>query len=74
MTTQKVTYTTSAASAALNDLTSIVRVKADADFHMKVGTAPTATANHPHYEANVEYYFSVRPGLDWKVAAYDGSS
>ena len=74
VTSQKVTYTTSAASAALNKRTCLVRLKADADFHLKVGTAPAATASHPHYEANVEYFIGVRPGTDMKIAAYDGSS
>ena len=72
--TQKVTYTTSAQSSALNPLTTFVRLKADADFHMVVGANPTATANDPQYEANVEYYIGVRPGHDWLIAAYDGSS
>lgn len=72
--TQRVTYTTSAASSALNALTTIVRLKADADFHMVVGESPTAAATDPQYEANVEYYIGVRPGHGWQIAAYDGSS
>lgn len=66
---QALTYSTSAASNALNQRTHFVRLKADADFHMKVGTAPTATTSHPQYEANVEYYVGVQPGASMKIAA-----
>lgn len=74
---QKVTYTTSTASAAFNSATTFIRVKADADAHLAFAASPTADATDMQIEADVAEYFGVNrddvaTGL--KVAAYDGSS
>lgn len=72
VTTQKVTFTTAAASAAFNDNTSYICVHLDADGHVTFGIAPTATVSHKKLIANTDYYFAVIKGQ--KVSAYDGSS
>lgn len=67
---QKVTFTTSTQSADFGG--EFIRLFADADCHIAFGDNPTATANHPKYAANVEYFRSVRPGE--KLSVYDGTS
>jgi len=69
---QKVTYTSSTASAAFNDKTVFIRVIADATVHLKFGANPTADATDLMLPANKEEYFGVTPGQ--KVAAYDGTT
>ena len=67
---QVVSYTgTAGTSSALNVRTHFVRLKADADFNLKVGTNPTAVTTDPEYEANVEYYVAVQPGQSFKISA-----
>lgn len=66
--TQKITFTTSTASAAFGATTRYVRVIADADFYFAFGAAPTAaTTSGAFMKANTVEYFRVNPGD--KVAA-----
>ena len=64
---QKVTFTTTTQSAALNAKTTFVRLKADGDFHFKVGNSvadtPTATTNDTPVSADVAEYFGAAPGV-----------
>lgn len=55
---------TSVATAAAINATEdrICRVTADADCHMKTGTAPTATTSDIRLWAKNEYYFTVPAG------------
>jgi hypothetical protein len=63
-----VSFTTSAASAAFSDACGLVRVVADADCHILVSSAPTATTSHMKLVATEPYFFQPRSsGL--KVAA-----
>jgi hypothetical protein len=64
---QKVTFTTSTASAAFNAATRYVMIRLDAAGHVKFGTGPTATTSNRPLTADVEYYFGVASGS--KVAA-----
>lgn len=67
VTNQSVTFTTSAQSAAFQSTTTVIRVVADANCHIAVGTNPTATLNDMLLRANVEYDFYVTAGT--KIAA-----
>lgn len=71
---QKVTFTTTTASAAFNSNTTLVRVIADADCHIEWGTDPTATTDNMKLEGDNEFWGVVPPGGTLKVAAYDGVS
>ena len=65
---QVVTFTTSTQSAALNAATTFVRVVADADCHIEVGSNPTATTSSTvKLTAGSAEYFGVTPGH--KIAA-----
>jgi hypothetical protein len=64
---QTVTFTTSTASNAFNELTTYVRVLSDADAHVKFGETPVATTSHQWIAANTEYFRAVKQGQ--KVAA-----
>src|SRR3990167_4994971 len=66
----KVTFTTAAQSAVFGG--EFIRILADANCHIAFGLDPTATANHPRYVADVEYFRSVRSGE--KLSVYDGTS
>lgn len=59
VTTQKVTFSTSAASAALNSRTRYVRIVVDANAHLAFGSSPTATTNDAPIQANSPEYFGV---------------
>jgi hypothetical protein len=76
VTTQTVTYTSSAQSAVFNEGTSFVRIICDAKAHFVFGTNPTATANSPYVAADSAEYFGLpRNAADTlKVAFYDGST
>jgi hypothetical protein len=75
ITTQSVTYTTSAQSAALNDETRFIRVVCDAKAHFKISTAGTnAAATDPFIAADSPEYFGVQPNRDLIIDFYDGSS
>ena len=71
---QAVSFTTSTQSAALNRLTTVVRLLADADCHIKFGTNPTATTSHQKLEANVEYLRGIKRGYtNLEIAAVTAS-
>ena len=74
VTDQSVTYTTSTASAALNESTEFVRIVCDAKAHYQFGSAPTATASDPYVAADTPEYFGVLDTGTRKVAFYDGTS
>ena len=69
---QTVTYTSATQSSAFDEKTTFIRLKPDADCHVKFGSNPTATASHQELVADVEYFRGVKPGH--KVSVYDGSS
>lgn len=61
-TTQAVTFTTAASSAAFRDSTRFVRISLDAAGFVAFGASPTAvTAVSTPMAANVPEYFGVRP-------------
>lgn len=64
---QAVTFSTSTASSAFNTQTRLVRILADANCHVEVGSAPTATTSNMYLPAGVPEYFTVQPGD--KIAA-----
>ena len=67
---QAVVFTgTSAQSAVLSDATTIVRLQADANCSVSIGTNPTATAAQMRMVAGQTEYFSVQPGGALKIAA-----
>lgn len=73
VTSQTVSFNTSAQSAALNDRTNLVWVRVDAAANMAVGANPTAAAtDYPQLQADTDYFFGVKPGD--KIAFYDGTS
>ena len=72
VTTQKVSFTTTVASAAFNAGSRFVRVFSDIDAWLVFGDTPVATVSGLPVKAGVPEYFGVLPGQ--KVAAYDGSS
>jgi hypothetical protein len=75
ITSQSVTYTTSAQSAALNSATRFVRIVCDAKAHYRFSTAGTnATANDPYLAVDAAEYFGVPPGGALIIDFYDGSS
>ncbi len=64
---QVVTFATSTASAAFGATTRLVRIQADADCHIKVGSDPAATTSDMPLVAGAPEYFGVTPGQ--KIAA-----
>lgn len=72
ITTQVVTYTTSAQSTAFNTATRFIRIICTAKAHFTMSTNPTATANHPWVAADAVEYVGVVPADE--IAFYDGSS
>lgn len=58
----------SAASAAFNASTSLVRIHTDAICSVEFGTAPTATTSTARMVAGQTEYFGVVPGQSLKVA------
>ncbi len=72
LTTQQITFSTSAASSAFNESTRFIRVICDAKAHFKFDAAPTAIATDPYMPPDTEQHFGVSAG--GKVAFYDGSS
>lgn len=75
ITTQTVTYTTSAQSSALDDQTRFIRVICDAKAHFVISAAGTnATDNSPFISSGVAEYFGVQAGTSMIVDFYDGSS
>ena len=74
VTTQTVTYTTSAQSAVLNAQTRFVRIVCDAKAHFVFAVSPTATANDPYLSSDTPEYFGVFPLGTYRIAFYDGTS
>lgn len=72
LTTQKVTFSTTAQSQPFNLKTRYIRVVCDAKAHFRVGDNPVATADAPYMAADVTEHFAVRGGH--RMAFYDGSS
>lgn len=70
--TQKVSFTTTTASAAFNPETIFIRVVAEVKAHFKVSKAPIAKETDPYIPAHVPEYFAVRGGH--KIAFYNGSA
>ncbi len=72
-TSQKVAYDTTTQSAALGARTSVVRLIASTDAHVKFGANPTALTDgtSTFLKANIEYFFGVAPGS--KIAAIKDS-
>jgi hypothetical protein len=58
----------SAASAAFNSATNIVRLESDVVCSVVFGTAPTATTGNQRIAAGVPEYKRVKPGAGLKVA------
>ncbi len=59
---------TSAQSAAVAAGTACVCVQSDEAIYVLLGTNPTATTNDYRLAAAGEQFFSVPPGLSWKIA------
>lgn len=75
ITTQEVTFTTSAQSAAFNEQTSIIRVVCDAKAHFVISIAGTnAVVTSPFIPADSPEYFGVQLGRDDIIDFYDGIS
>lgn len=72
VTTQRVSFTTAAQSAAFGGKTKILRIYSDTACNILFGSNPTALATSPRFAAGVEYFRAVRPGD--KLSVYDGSS
>ena len=72
VTSQSVTYTTSAQSAAFNGKTRYIRVVADAVAYLDFGSNPTSTTSDTRLPSGVVEFYGVEPGQ--KVSAYDGTS
>jgi len=68
-TPQKVTFTTSAQSAAFDDNVKFICIHLDADGHVAIGADPTATTSYRKLLAGVDYYVGVTAGH--KIAAID---
>lgn len=75
ITTQEVTYTASAQSAAFNANTRFVRIICDAKAHFVFGANPTAAATDPYLATDAAEYFAVPfAGPSIEVAFYDGTT
>ena len=66
---QKVTFTTSTQSAALNASTTLVRLHTDGACSIAFGTNPTATTSNMRMALDQTEYFAVQPGTGLKIAA-----
>lgn len=75
ITSQNVSYTTSAQSSAFNSATRFIRVICDAKAHFRITTAGTnAAATDPYIPADTPEYFGIQPNADLIIDFYDGSS
>lgn len=72
VTSQTVTYTTAAQSAAFNSETVYIEIYLDAAAHIAYGANPTATATSPKYPGTTLIQRRVTAGN--KISVYDGSS
>lgn len=70
---QKITYTTSTQTAALNASTVYIYMTCDAAAYIAIGANPTATATSLRVPANIVVYFSISTKSQ-KIAIYDGTS
>ena len=70
---QTVTYSTSAASSAVNAATRFVRIICDAKAHFEFGTAPVAETTDPYVPADTAEYFGVVQGKSMKIAFIAGA-
>lgn len=76
---QRVVYTVSTQSGLIPKYARFVRLLADADAYIALGTSPTATAqSNLKLEADVAEYFGLNPHEarkgTLKLAVYDGST
>jgi hypothetical protein len=62
----------STSSNALNAATTLVRLQANAVCNILMGANPTATTANMRLAADQTEYFTVTPGLGFKVAAIAG--
>lgn len=62
ITTQKITFSTSAQSAAFQPTTHLVRITCDAEAHLAFGSGPTATVADLQVQGDSPEYFTVDPG------------
>jgi hypothetical protein len=69
--TEAVSYDASVASAAFTAETTVIRVVATTNCHIKFAAAPTATTSNIYLPAGVVEYFLVTPST--KVAAIKAS-
>mgnify|MGYP000226794048 CR=1 FL=1 len=72
--TENTAYTSSVASATLDDATNLVRVVCTADAFMLAGAAPTALATSQRLLANEVYWFETPLASSLKLAFYDGTT
>lgn len=74
LTVQNITFTTATTSAVFSEKTSLIRVKADAKVHFRIGKPgeTTAVASDTDMEAKCYEYFGVTPG--YVISVYDGTS
>jgi len=70
---QKVAFTTSAQSAALQANTALVRLHTDGICSVAFGTNPTATTSNLRMVAGQTEYFAVHPGSNLKIAAVNNT-
>lgn len=73
ITTQRISFTTSTASAELNEATKFVRVETELKAHYLVAKDPTALVTSPYLVAHIPEFFGIA-GEGLKIAFYDGSS
>lgn len=66
---QKVTFTTSTQSSALNERTTLVRVQADGICSILFGANPTATTSNMRLTSGQTEYFVVQANSGLKIAA-----
>jgi hypothetical protein len=70
---QKLVFSTSAQSAALQANTALVRLMADGTCSVAFGTNPTATTNNMRLVSGQAEYFAVHPGSNLKIAAINNT-
>lgn len=69
---EKLTYTTNAASAAMNEGTKMVRLISDAAVYLNFNGVAATVANGIRLPADTVEYFGIEKGQT--INAYDGSS
>lgn len=72
---QVVTFTTNAASSAFGVGVRFIRIMSTDDAFIQIAETPVATTATTKIKANTVEFFGIRnDDLDYKIAAYDGSS